>query len=69
MKNRCLDCRHYEWGEIDYSDGWPDENAGPVCGARHGVQNLRQFPFKKTACAEFERKSNAVNQEENKKCM
>ena len=52
--HRCVDCKHYEWAEVDSSDGHPDENAGPFCGARHGVQNLKQFPFKKTGCKHFE---------------
>ena len=53
---RCTDCKHYEWLEADSSDGWPDEKAGPSCGARHGVQNLKQFPFENTNCSEHEKK-------------
>ena len=53
--NRCTDCKHYEWAEADSSDGWPDENAGHVCGARHGVENLKQFPFINTNCEHFEK--------------
>ena len=50
----CGQCRHLEWAEADSSDGWPDEDAGFICGARNGVDNLKQFPFKNTFCQEFE---------------
>ncbi len=53
MPKSCLKCSQYEWLEADSSDGWPDLNQGPVCNARHGVQNLKQFPFKNTNCSEF----------------
>lgn len=54
MAVSCGDCRHAEWCESDSSDGWTDHNAGWVCGARHGVGNLKQFPFKNTDCEHFE---------------
>ena len=56
-KHDCTDCHHCEWLEADSSDGWPDPNAGWVCNARHGVGNLKPFPFRKTNCGSFKPKN------------
>lgn len=52
MLHNCTDCRHYEYNWDSDSDGhlcaeWCE------CAARPNLGNLKQFPFKKTACAEF----------------
>lgn len=56
MRVSCADCRHLSYEIEDMSDGhWMStSNQGFVCGARHGVQNLKQFPFSKTQCEKHE---------------
>lgn len=50
MPKSCATCH---WLEADQEDG--NEGMGAhyiVCRGRSGVSNLKQFPFKKTNCAD-----------------
>jgi len=51
--NSCAGCRHIEAEDEQDSDGhiiggWV------ICTARPRVSNLKQFPFKKTSCKDYE---------------
>ena len=54
MTNACTDCAHYDW-DFEDSDGHI-VGSWVICGARHAVANLKQFPFKKTECGKFKPK-------------
>ena len=44
----CRGCEHLDYVEDSNSDGHVNwNNSGLVCNARHGVQNLKSFPFTK----------------------
>ena len=55
----CADCKHYEWDDED-SDGHI-VGSWNWCGARNGVSNLKQFPFRKTDCPTFKPKEKQIN--------
>ena len=48
----CRDCKHLWQTHCGCSD-YCACGTGVKCSARHGVSNLRSFPFKKTDCDKF----------------
>ncbi len=52
MFNACTDCVHYEWNQD--SDDHYITAEWVECKRRPAIANLKQFPFKKTECVDFE---------------
>lgn len=56
MPKSCCNCRHFEADKEDGNEGMGEWYV--TCLARTSVSNLKQFPFKKTHCADFEPRQN-----------
>lgn len=50
-KRRCVDCMWLDEAQIGCSD--ESYLSVQICHARPSVANLKQFPFRSTACGEF----------------